>query len=440
MVLIALGGVILGLLLMTGVYMLPVERMRSHVAESHETFNYEGIYPQVIQEMKSSQLDNYTDALMYATAIHPGSGNALKDALYNVRYEYYDDSMTQSLNDYANDVVSKESLRYELGYARYWHGYLVVLKPLLLFLNVSEIRLLNLFLQTFLLTLLLHLLAKGYGTRYAVPVIAAVLFLNPLALPLSLQFSWVYYIGLMGGIVVLVINDKFENNCQILFMALGMMTSYFDLLTYPLFTLGLPLGMYLIRRKDAEPMKRIALTFRFCFSWLAGYAVMWSGKWFLASLLGDMDMCEEIKFKIIERTSMVNRSQQSITFQTVLAKVLSVVSNKVYLVSFALLFAVYAVLTVRQKRDCGARRKKSFQEIILWNIPYILIVCMPLVWFAAMANHTNEHYWFTYRELSVAVLAVGIMMADILPDSGKGNIYLSYCRDINTGICCKKQL
>lgn len=38
---------------------------------------------------------------MFATAIHPGSGHVLRDALYNARYEYADTSMVQGLNDYA---------------------------------------------------------------------------------------------------------------------------------------------------------------------------------------------------------------------------------------------------------------------------------------------------------------------------------------------------
>lgn len=184
------GGVLLtGLLLLAVAYMLPTGRMKSHIAESDEVFNYEGIYPQLMYGVKSSQLDNYTDGLMYATAIHPGSGNVLRDAMYNARYEYEDTNMVQALNDYANDVSVKESLRYELGYARYWHGYLIILKPLLLFLNVGEIRMLNLIMQTLFLSVLLYLIIQKYGAPYAVPVIMTVLLLNPVALPLSLQFS-----------------------------------------------------------------------------------------------------------------------------------------------------------------------------------------------------------------------------------------------------------
>lgn len=95
---------------------------------------------------------------MRPRSIQGGGESALHDALYNARYEYEDTSMVQALNDYANDVAVKEPIRYEMTYPRYWHGYLVVLKPLLLFFNVSEIRLLNLLVQTALFFWMLWLI------------------------------------------------------------------------------------------------------------------------------------------------------------------------------------------------------------------------------------------------------------------------------------------
>lgn len=202
-VMLIMSFIAAGILLLTAAYMLPTDRMKSHVADSDELFNYEGIYPQIIQGYKSSQLDNYTDGLMYATAIHPGSGKPLKDALRNARYEYEDTNMVQSLNDYANDVSAKEDLRYEMIYPRYWHGYLIFLKPLLFFFNVSEIRMINMVLQGGLLLLLLFLVRRRMGERWQIPVLLMAAVLNPIVLPLSLQFSWVYYTALIGGIALL---------------------------------------------------------------------------------------------------------------------------------------------------------------------------------------------------------------------------------------------
>ena len=126
---------------------------------------------------------------MYTTAIYPGSGDTLRDMLENPRIEYDDANMVQGMNDYANDVKERESHQYEITYGRYWHGYLVVLKTLLLFFNVSEIRMINLFLQGTLFCILLYLVRKRMEAVYQIPLLLMEAVLNPIVLPLSLQYS-----------------------------------------------------------------------------------------------------------------------------------------------------------------------------------------------------------------------------------------------------------
>ena len=376
--------------------------------------------------LKSSQLDNYTDTLMYATAIHPGSGNALRDALYNKRYEYQTDDMAQSLNDYAHDVVSKESLRYECSYARYWHGYLIVLKPLLFFLNVSEIRLFFLLTQTFLVTWLLFLIMQKYGIIYTIPVLMAVLLLNPVVMPLSLQFSWVYYIALAGSIILLTVKRDPESEWYLyFFMALGMLTSYFDLLTYPLITLGFPLVLYLLENRKSLRIKRILRTAAVCMAWLAGYVAMWCSKWVLTYVCCDKGIFRNV---LAERNSMKTTwSPAATTPWTSVCRALSVVSNKVYLMWFILSLGIFAAALVRRRQKTGGR----LIGIVIRALPdyglYIIVALLPLIWLGVMANHTYVHYWFSYRALSVTVLSAGMMAADIwtacggAPPQGRSN-------------------
>lgn len=403
-----------GFLLMIGVYMLPTGRMKSHVAESDEIFNYEGIYPQLMHGMKSSQLDNYTDALMYATAIHPGNGKILWKAMYNARYEYEDTDMVQSLNDYANDASGKEPLRYEIGYARYWHGYLVILKPLLLFLNVSEIRLLNQIMQTFFLSWLLCMVIKKYGIRYVIPIIMMVLVLNPVVMPLSLQYSWVYYISLLGSIFLVGMKQQPESEFYLLlFMVLGMSTSYFDLLTYPMITLGLPLVMFLLKCRECKSVKKIIMTISICVIWFAGYAVMWIGKWVLAFVFAHINLSQEVSDKISERTSMAGELNEPFTLWTVIGKPLSVVLTKPYVFAFICLFIGYFMWIMFQRRKSDKGHKNNFKETLLYLLPYMFIAFIPFARFCVLSNHTYAHYWFVYRELSVTVLAIGTMALEL---------------------------
>lgn len=407
--LLSAGLLLAGFLLIIAVYMLPVGRMKSHIADSDELFNYEGIYPQIMQGYKCSQLDNYTDGLMYATAIHPGSRHPVRDAMLNARYEYADTNMVQSLNDYANDVSSKEDQRYEMTYPRYWHGYLVILKPLLLFFNVGEIRLLNMIVQGTLLFFLFWKIRRKFGEQYQIPVLMMVAVLNPIVLPLSLQFSWVYYVGLFGAIAVMCMKEPADGGKYIfLFLSLGMLTSYVDLLTYPLFTLGLPLVLFLLSEEGQRWNRRICLTVQCSLLWIIGYAVMWAGKWIFTYFFARVNLFTDVANKILQRTSLLGEEEEKLNFFVVILKNVQVILNWPFLLML-FLFMIFCFRIWLYPEIKGACRRN-----FLLKLPYLFISIMPFVWISLMANHSWVHYWFTYRELSVTVLAGAVWIMELL--------------------------
>lgn len=399
---ITMMTLVVGFTLMLVAYALPVGRMKNNIAESHEIYNYEGQYPQITQGFKSMQLDNYTDALMYATAIHPGSGNLIKDALGNARYEYRDTSMTQALNDYANNVVSKEEQKYEMFYSRYWHGYLVVLKPLLLFFNVSEIRMMNMIIQGTFFLVLLYLIRKKIGEQYQLPYIAMMFVLNPIALPLSLQFSWVFYVAILGTLGVLILKDiQLRQKYILWFWFIGMLTSYMDLLTYPMFTYGLSIITLLLICRNQGWKKHVNYVVASGIAWGLGYAIMWIGKWIFTWIFSNGNIIREAMEKILYRTSMVGEGLEDLNPISVVFKNISVLIKWPYLL--LLLIIIGGLYLLREK--CGA--KKQWENII----PYAIIVIVPIFWLVVKANHSYAHYWFTFRELSITIMAiiVGIM-------------------------------
>ena len=115
------------------------------MARSSAVFDYEGVYPQLVQGYKSSQLDNCTDAIMLGIAAYseePAGGikKAAALAMDARRVEFRGDDPVRSLNDYVNEVEGKEEQKQVVGYTRYWHGYLIPLKLLLLFFDYGDIR------------------------------------------------------------------------------------------------------------------------------------------------------------------------------------------------------------------------------------------------------------------------------------------------------------
>lgn len=121
--------IILGFLLLLAVYGLPTAPMEKNLAESAELFLREGSYPVTDILGTDSRLDNYTDALMLLTAAYPGDESLTDRALKAYRY-------TTAANEDPTLVITAHYIDGKevepVSYERYWHGYLIMLKPLLL--------------------------------------------------------------------------------------------------------------------------------------------------------------------------------------------------------------------------------------------------------------------------------------------------------------------
>lgn len=250
---------------------------------------------------------------------------------------------------------------------------------------------------------------------YTVPVILMVLILNPVVMPLSLQFSWVYYISLLGSIIVLCMRQLPEKDVYLfLFMILGMLTSYVDLLTYPLITLGIPLILLLQKCRELDPVKRILKTMAVCAMWFVGYAVMWCGKWMFAFLFGHVNLLQEIFSKISEHTSMVaENTKEHITLWDSIERASSVVLSKPYVFIYLSLVIGYLIWMAYQRKKGARKQKNSIKQVLLYILPYMFLALLPFMWFCIFTSHTYAHYWFAYRELGVTIAAVGTMVLEI---------------------------
>lgn len=191
-----------------------------------------------------------------------------------------------------------------VSYGRYWHGYLVLLKPLLIFLNYKEIRTLNgiLFVIVILLVCMLFAKRKMWGGMIAFGL--AVMELFPMTIPCSMQFSSCFYISTLALIGLLWKYEKLEekNAIFLYFCGVGMFTSYMDFLTYPVVTFGLPMTIVVILAQKGilEKLKKIIV---YGISWCVGYAGMWGGKWLIGTFVTGSNFLAEAVGMVKLRTS-----------------------------------------------------------------------------------------------------------------------------------------
>lgn len=409
-------SVIVGTVLLCIVYMLPVTGIKNHVKSDLELLQEEGNYTAFLEGVfvrmhpwnitaetfflnnRGMARDNYTDAIMLGNAGYEDeSKNVLEKALAVYRYGENEDAPIDGLYSYLEDGGMVQ----RISYPRYWHGYLVALKPLLCVFTYSQIKILNIILQTGLLIILCKEIGKQLGMKYNVCFLGALLMTFPFVIPLCMQYSTAVYVMLTSSIIYLGHFEYWSQNDRwlYLFMFTGIATSYVDFLTYPIITLGILLMFDALKTE-----KGIWHIVRNSFVWCVGYFGMWGGKWIIATIVTGRnvirDGIEQTIFRVSSATDTMSDNEISV-LKAVFAN-FSSMTNIYYIIVFLMLVIFLAVVIIKQG-SCEIKKVVK-QKNFLWIASY------PLIWYAVIKNHSYDHSSFTYRALFVTIFALMAMI------------------------------
>lgn len=373
-------------------YMIPNNRIRWHVQESVEQFKNEGQYPRLFFGTPAAQLDNFTDAWMLNIALSADNDNPIKSSLRN-DYMSSDGDKVQMLEKAAynpDDTI--------LGsYSRYWHGYLVFLRPLLLVFNYSEIRFLNMCMLFLLFTIVNILIKKKLGTRVMVGFLFTMMLVMFMIVPMSIQFSSMFYIMFIAMIVVLTLYEKIdkENLSAYVFFIIGAVASFLDLLTVPLITIGIPMAVYIMLRNKRTALENFLEVIKGSIIWALGYGLTWGSKWVIATIVLKENVIKNAIHQILVRTSDTGNDVTYTAIDTIKNNA-NMIFNDLTIKIFVALIVIWLISLI----FFGSRRS------IIKATPLLLIACMPIVWYVVLKNHSSIHFWFTYRSLAVSVFGV----------------------------------
>ena len=395
MALIFLIGGVTAMLLLFLVYLIPVERMKEHALQSVPLLENWGVNPQLLCGYHATTLDTYTDAWMLRIAFYDGDEPAFRQCLANYNYGY-PGGKTRDLVESVITYLSGEEGYVRMSYARYWHGYLTVLKPLLYFFDYGDILQILKFMQLgSVIGCAVLLYRRGLG-RY-IPAFAATLCCVEFhTIGMSMQYAWVFLIAMACTAYLLWCDEKafLSGSADLAFLIAGMCTSYFDLLTYPMFTLGIPLSVMILRRCSLEPTGRLGrYVLRDFWSWGVGYGGMWILKWILATVFTGENLIADGVGAFLNRTGGVVDGEP-ISYMTVLLTNLWELGKYPYVL--AVLCACVVVLVQK-----GRLHRLPWQEAAVW----LLVMLLPFLWYAISKNHSYIHSWMAYRELGISVFA-----------------------------------
>ena len=301
---------VVGTMLLVLVFLLPVGPMRRNVEKSVGDMLKSG--DEIPEDAFSKYLwknrETYTDAIMVQNAIERlPDKNAYEHAMWMYHYDLEEDvwAPEDSLKAFCESHENVNNMYLHI-YARYWHGYLLYLKPLLLLFSWKHVVWLELAVQIALMIWVLITAIRKQNAGVAAVTLGSFLFMKPLLVMISLTMSVCWILTLLTVEYMLLHHDRLHEKGQYpeFFLIIGILTSYFDFLTYPITTLGIPLCCYFLLESD-KLWNNIKKLVAFGISWAVGYAGMWAAKWVIADLTLHTGTIKDAIWSIIGRTEAI---------------------------------------------------------------------------------------------------------------------------------------
>ena len=200
------------------------------------------------------------------------------------------------------------------------------------------------------------------------------------------------------------------------FFIVGMIENFFDFLTFPIITLGIPLILLIwlrVRDEQADFKSNFCFMFKGSVSWGLGYALTWVMKWLIATvILGvryfwrTMDV---VKFRLegneeypLDRIGTIQKNLKSwLNIQD---------HGMISWSKVVILIMVVALILIIWK-------KLKDRKTISAYVPILFVALYPYVWYLVMSNHSQIHHWYTYRAQLVALFGGIIFLISILRET-----------------------
>ena len=373
----------------------------SHMLSSAEVIAKEGKYPS-LYSWCHSWLDNYTDSLLLLEASHLSDSSPLDQSMQIYYGGIEDNEPTEIL---IMHYLDNQSFDHDQPYPRYWHGSVVLLRPLLAITDYHGIRVMNLICQS-ILTAAVCILAFLRDRRMLLPLLLTWAMLMPLTLWKSLQYSSCFYVMMAALLVLLLMRKEHLTGRRIsaFFLYIGIVTAYFDLLTYPIATFGTVAAVYVHLIHDRSMEDRLSRLIRAGFCWCMGYAGMWASKWLLSSLITGENVFADAFLQFSLRTSGTDYDGIS---RVALWEVLERNLDLFFFTPVALIcLGLVIFLILRSKPLTWTNAFDIF-------LPYFLIALLPVVWYTFASNHSYVHGFFTCKALSVTILSLALWLSTL---------------------------
>ena len=314
--------------------------------------------------------------------------------------KYYSELVEMNRDSYVtNKIVNHRSfneLSIDSDYARYWHGSIIFLKPLLTFFNMNTINKIYFIVFSIIFCILVFKLLQN-SKLLNIGFVLSTISINMFLVTKCINLMYDFIIAMIGSILVIRKYEKKDINIDIIFLVIGMLTAYLDMITCETITLTLPLFIYIyLYIKDNKKID-YKLLFKVIILWLLGYIGTYIVKWLLLVI----HYHGEFFTRVIDPLKVRIDTDES--FFSIIKDAFNFIIP--YNNTFKILFIIISIISIIINYILDNKNRINILFLILLSI-------IPFIRYFVLLSHSSFHNYFTYRAFIPFILL--LIMNDLL--------------------------
>ena len=444
--------VCVGFLFLTA--LIPQKAIQKNCEKSAEFYVTHALFEAKQGYESDHMTDNYADCILqniiYQIDTQHPVHSSLQASYYQPEEENVDTAFYQAVF---------EGRISNVNYYRYWHGSMVILRPLFVLTDIQGVRMILGACVALMGILIIGLLCREKQVGLAVVYTIAMLVID-----IQMLFRCIEYVMpfLVMQAVLIYVCVTCHNRCRKfpedaeavigsyhpMFLAAGIVTSFVDFLTTETITFTVPMLFLLalckptrisdnrvISREDLKSKHKkwsglMTVVKAGCF-WLIGYAGMFLAKWVICALcFGREALMESLQQAAVRVGGQVGASNNTNLseaangmerlYGAVWHNLASLFSMRGTLVSGKAMVFAFGSLAVLAAFIYLFHIKK-----INWNryVPWFLLALLPYIRYLALSNHAYLHFFFTYRAQLITVMVVLLFTWENVKDGLTGLVH-----------------
>lgn len=374
--------------------MIPQKLIKENSVKSADYYSSQELFVTKVDTFFFSRQDNYADCILSNIIYHIDSKHPVISSL---RASYYQPELENVDVSFAEAV--EKTVIPNVDYYRYWHGSMVLLRPLLMITDIIGVRLILGVLAIMLSVTAAILLWKQKEKELAVIYLVSLCLVDVWMICFCIEYVTTFLIMGAGAIFLIQkAGSKKENSVKL------------ETQFIPMFII---MVMLYHQNKIQNIKEAMGIMLKNGIAWVTGYGSMFLLKWILsAAFFGTTALKESFAQAALRMGGDVNLGVTNLSPTATFSQRLygaiwhnigclfhfkdRMNGGIIILITGIILFVIFCLVYLFHM---GKISKTLY-------VPLGLLALLPYVRYLVLSNHAYLHYFFTYRAQLVTVMII----------------------------------